>query len=227
MQDAEPKLSWTEVTTFVRQLNHDLRNHLNALELQAAFLNEIVADGEAKAEVKRLRELTGEAGAQLQRLSAQLATIRVTPLPYRATEFIEDLRARLESENAERATAITWRISLGEETFEVDPLLLQSAFLELFDNAFTHQRGEGALVFEAQASGGKIELVLREPKAKFEGSTGNWGRRPLGQVRHGHYSLGLFRARAIFEAHHGTYCAQFDPAASVLSTTVSLPLVAA
>lgn len=223
--EAEPKILWTEVTKFVGQLNHDLRNHFNALELQATFLGEIVEQPEAKEEVRRLRAIMGEAGAQLQRLSRLLARIRPTPMPYKAVEFVEDLRARLALDRPGQNAAVEWRMSLGEESIEMDPQLLQEALLELFDNASTHGRGEGALVFEARTAGNAVEFILREPKSKFEGSTENWGTRPLGRVRHGHYGLGLFRARSIFEAHHGTLHAEFDPAGSVLVTTVSLPLL--
>jgi hypothetical protein len=48
MSQLEPKISWPEVTKFIGQLNHDLRNHLNGVELQAAFLGEIVEDPEVK-----------------------------------------------------------------------------------------------------------------------------------------------------------------------------------
>ena len=223
MQEAELKISWTDVKKFVGQLNHDLRNHLNALILQATILNEIVEQPEAKEEVERLRNLTSEVGAQLQKLSGQLAKIVVTPMPYQATEFLEDLRASLARTAPEEAAEIRWEVSLGAEKIEVDPLLMQEAFLELFRNAFAHDRGQGALVFEVRATGEKLEFTLHEPKAKFEGATEDWGRRPLGRVRDGHYSLGLFRARGIFAAHHGKLRAQFDPATSVLVTTVSLP----
>jgi light-regulated signal transduction histidine kinase (bacteriophytochrome) len=224
MQEAEPKISWTDVRKFVGQLNHDLRNHLNALELQAAFLNEIVEQPEAKEELNRLRNLTSEVGAHLQRLSSQLGKIQINSMPYAATEFVEDLRASLLLAAAEEAAGIQWQTSLGAEKIEVDPLLLQEAFLELFYNAFAHDRGPDPLVFETRAAGEKLEFILREPKANFEVPTEEWGERPLGRVRHGHYSLGLFRARGIFEAHHGTLRAQFDPASSILVTTVELPL---
>ncbi|HEX4665897.1 MAG TPA: hypothetical protein VH207_04805 [Chthoniobacterales bacterium] len=224
MQEAEPKISWTDLRKFVGQLNHDLRNHLNALELQAAFLNEIVEQPEAKEELNRLRNLTSEVGAQLQKLSNQLGKIQVNPMPYLAAEFVEDLRASLVLAAAEEAAGIQWKVSLGAEKIEADPLLLQEAFLELFRNAFAHDRGQDPLVFEARAAGDRLEFALCEPKAKFAGSTENWGELPLGRVRHGHYSLGLFRARGIFEAHHGTFRAQFDPASSILVTTVELPI---
>lgn len=222
---AEPNISWSELTKFVGQLNHDLRNHLNAIELQGAFLSEIAADAQAKKEVGRLREMTAEISAHLQRLSASLARIQPTTMRYLAAEFIEDLQAKLNREQPELAAGMEWKLSLGEEALEIDPHLLQEAFLELLANASAHGRGEGALVFEARREGATVEFVLREPKTKFEGTTENWGERPLGKVRSGHYGLGLYRARGIFEAHHGTLCAQFDSDTSTLVTTVSLPIL--
>jgi nitrogen-specific signal transduction histidine kinase len=48
--------------------------------------------------------------------------------------------------------------------------------------------------------------------------------RPLVKIRHGHYGLGLYRARSIFEKHNGNLRAEFDPSTSFLVTTVTLPL---
>ncbi len=224
---AEPNISWTELTKFVSQLNHDLRNHLNAIELQVACLSEIVREPEASGEIKRLREMTGDLCAHLQRLSASLAGIQPSPMPYLAAEFVEDLRAKLVLEQPELAAEVEWKSSLGEEALKIDPHLLQEAFLELFCNAAAHDREKDVLVFESRRDGESIEFILREPKTKFDGGTENWGERPLRQIRSGHYGLGLFRARSIFEAHHGTLRAQFDPAASTLVTTVALPILVA
>ena len=77
---AEPNILWTELTKFVGQLNHDLRNHLNAIELQVACLSEIVREAEASSEIRRLREMTGDLCAHLQRLSASLAEIQPSPM---------------------------------------------------------------------------------------------------------------------------------------------------
>jgi len=228
MSQTEPKISWPEVVEFIGQLNHDLRNHLNGIELQSAFLGEIVEQPEAKSEVVRLREITGEMGAHLQRLSSSLAKIRPATMPYQARDFVEDLRAKLATDQPEQSAAMEWKISLGEETIEIDPQLLQEAFLELIANGFAHGRGGGGqLVFETHSAGPAIEFVLREPKTKFEETTDDWGARPLTKLRHGHYALGLQRARSIFEAHHGTFQAQFDPALSALTTRVVLPRVSA
>jgi len=63
---------------FVGQLNHDLRNHLNAVELQAACLSEIVREPEAVMRSSDLREMTGDLCAHLQRLSGWLAGTQPT-----------------------------------------------------------------------------------------------------------------------------------------------------
>jgi light-regulated signal transduction histidine kinase (bacteriophytochrome) len=224
MAETVPDIPWPVLTKFVSQLTHDLRNHLNAVELQAAFLNEIGTDEEIKAEIKRLREMTGQFAAHLQKLSVSLKSPAPQTMTYAAKEFVEDLRDRTEREQPELAAAIDWRDSLGAEAFQIDPQLLQEAFHELFVNAATHDRAEGAVTFESRSRGDTIEFVLREPKSGgFSSNTENWGKRPLETVRRGHYGLGLFRARGIFQAHAGTLQAQFDPAASVLITTVALP----
>src|SRR3954451_18299390 len=59
-------VSWDDVVRFIRQLSHDLRNHLNAAELQAAYLSEIATDAEMKEEIKRLREMVSVLGTTLQ-----------------------------------------------------------------------------------------------------------------------------------------------------------------
>jgi signal transduction histidine kinase len=63
-----------------------------------------------------------------------------------------------------------------------------------------------------------------EPKIRFESSTENWGREPIRKVGLGHYGLGLNRVRTIVEAHGGEMHAQYDPKASALVTTLTLPL---
>ncbi len=223
MSQSEPSIPWPEAVKFIGQFNHDIRNHLNAIELQAAFLGEIVVDGEARAEVQRLREMTATMGADLQRLSAQMSKINPSAMTYQASELVEDLQSRIAEAHPEDAAAIEWKLLLGNEAVEIDPHLVIEALAELFANAFAHDRGEGPLVFESTARKSSIIFTLREPKAKAVDVDENWGTRPLTRVRHGHYSLGLFRARAIIAAHEGTARAEFDPASSTLVTTVTLP----
>ena len=225
MSPPEPEIAWSTITKFVSQLSHDLRNHLNAIELQSAFLAEIADNAETSKEVQRLREMAGELNAHLQKLARKLAKVQPTTMSYRASEFVEDLRAKLEQQYPTEAKTVEWKSSLAAETFEIDPQLLEMAFLELFENAFTHDRGSGSISFSAQAHSEAIEFRLSEPKGRFEYPVENWGAEPLLRIRHGHYGLGLFRVASILKAHHGTLRAEFNPAAEVFTTTICLPKI--
>lgn len=213
-----------EIAAFVRQLSHDLRNHLNAAELQSAYIGEIAEGAELKEEVKRLRAMLGEMGSSLQRLTGALVPTKLTGMPYEAAAFVEDLQVKMKQQFPETADAVRWESNLAGPMLEIDPQILQQAMLELFTNAFLHERGDGPLLAVAAVRGGTFIFELREPKRAFHGSTENWGREPFRNVKHGHYGLGLPRVRAIIEAHGGELQARYDSGAASLVTTVSLPL---
>src|ERR1700737_3910234 len=140
---------WSDVVRFVRQLSHDLRNHLNAAELQSVFLNEIATDAEMKGELKRLREMLSELGTALQKLSAALTSPKPNPIPYRAADLVQDIRTKFENEFLDRKSAVQWQVEAGDAMLDVDPQLLQQALFELLGNAFlqgkqkTRGRGTG------------------------------------------------------------------------------------
>lgn len=218
---------WSDIVRFVRQLSHDLRNDLNAAELQAAYIGELTGENaELKAEVKRLREIILKLAVTLQGLSTALGQVSPTMMPYRVSDFVEDLREKVAKDFPAESASITWEIETGDETFDVDPQLLQQALLELLRNAFQHERGKGAVSVQARIDNGKFVVTMREPKAGFASSLEKWGREPLGKVSQGHYGLGLNRVRVILEAHGGELGAKYDSAGSELVTTVTLPISA-
>jgi two-component system, OmpR family, sensor histidine kinase CiaH len=223
---SEITVDWADVVRFVRQLNHDVRNHLNAIELQAAFLNEIAPDGELKDEVKRLRETLATVATALQKLSLKLAEPKLNVIPYRAADFMEDLQKKLEREKKEQNARMRWEIAAPNETVDVDPQLLQEALFELIDNSFQFSPPEAKFDIRAEVRGRRLAITLREPKAADSALTTSplWGREPLKKVRHGHYGLGLTRARAIIEAHGGELRADYDAKEHALVTTILLPV---
>ena len=219
-------VSWTDIVRFVRQLSHDLRNHLNAAELQAVYISELTGDAELKTEIKRLRATIAGLGAVLQKLSADLGQIKPSLMPYRAVDFVEDLRQKFARDFPQQSAAVNWDIQPGDAALNVDPQLLQQALLELFANAFQHERGQGQLAATAKIDNDRFVFTLREPKARFELATENWGREPLRKISQGHYGLGLNRVRVIVETHGGELHARYDPTESVLLTTITLPFSA-
>jgi K+-sensing histidine kinase KdpD len=213
-----------DVVKFVRQLSHDLRNHLNAAELQSAYLAEIAEDPELKEEIKRLRAMISEVGASLQRVTSALSAARLTLMPYGAADFVEDLRQKLATDYPDDSAKVEWSGQVGDAILQIDPQSLQPALLELFANAFRHDRADGIISVETRIEKDRFALTIREPKRSFERSTENWGREPFRTVGQGHYGLGLHRSRAIIEAHDGQLDARYDSPASSLLTKMVLPL---
>ena len=230
MAPAEPNLTskpeiqvgMPDIVKFIRQLGHDLRNHLNAAELQAAYLAEIVKDPEASDEIKRLRAMISQVGESLQSVTTALSQPRLTAMTYTAVDFVGDLREKVAADYP--GETVEWDIQVGDASMEIDPQALQPVLMELFANAFRHGRAEEPIMVEARAGDGQFVFFMREPKRNFERGTENWGREPLRAITQGHYGLGLHRSRAILEAHQGQLSARYDTAKSSLITTVTLPL---
>jgi K+-sensing histidine kinase KdpD len=217
-------IPWSDAVRFIRQLIHDLRNHLNAIELQSAYVSELEGTENLKAEVKRLREMISGLTLALQKLSRKLGDVKSDLISYPAADFVEDLRKKIVQEFPNNSGDITWKIEASDTVLNIAPELLQEAFIELFANAFRHDRGKGALVAKVTVDRKQFIFTLHEPKERFELSTANWGREPLRKISHGHYGLGLNRVRIIIEAHGGEVHAQYDPKSATLATTLTLPL---
>jgi signal transduction histidine kinase len=226
-EPAEIQVSMPVVVKFIRQLAHDLRNHLNAAELQSAYLSEIAENEELRDEIKRLRSMVAQVGINLQQVTAALSQPPLTEMPYAAGEFIEDLQQKLATAFPAESAEVRWEIAGTDANLNIDPQLLLPALVELFANAFRHEPAGGPITASARAEKGRFVFTLSEPKRSFQRSTENWGREPLQSPGQGHYGLGLYRTRRIIEAHGGELVAQYHPGASTLVTTVSLPLAPA
>jgi K+-sensing histidine kinase KdpD len=228
-QDAKdsPTVSWSDTVRFIRQISHDLRNDLNAIELQSAYIGELEKNEELQGEIKRLREMVSRLAATLQQLSRDVGNVKPSLISYRAPDLIEDLRKKIDQDLPKQKNEITWEIQGGHAMLNVDPQLLQEVFTELFANAFRHDRGKGPLLAKAKIDNNQFLFALHEPKDHFELPTQNWGREPIRKITLRHYGLGLNRARVIVEAHGGKLHAHYDPNVSALITTLTLPVASA
>ena len=222
--ESDASVSWTDFVRFVRQLSHDLRNHLNALELQSVFINEVATDPELKSEIRRLRDTIAEVTGGLQKLSTALTDPKPNKIPYAADDLMKDFETKFARLYPEHAKQVEWRTSGSETKIEIDPQLLEQAIFELLDNAFRFSPKQARFTLESSSAQGSWRLTLHEPKEEFNGSTASWGREPLSKVSHAHYSLGLNRVRAIIAAHDGEFQAEYDPVSRALTTTIVLPL---
>ena len=220
-----PSVAWPDVVKFIRQLGHDIRNNLNAVELQSAYLGELADEHELKGEVQRLREMVSELGSGLQKLSAALSQTTPSLIDYDAADFVEDLKQKLAKDFPSHAAKVNWDVQLKNEKLEVDAPMTQQALLELFANAFQNERTLKSIAVKVYIDNDRFVFELHETKTKFELPTDNLVREPLRHMSHGHYGLGLNRTRVIAEAHGGTFGANYEAAASMLVTKLTLPIL--
>ena len=145
-------------------------------------------------------------------------------MPYSAADLVEDLGQKLAADYPNERAKMDWNVQVGDATLQIDPQSLQPALIELFANAFRHDRAKGVISVGARIEGDRFVFTISEPKRNFECSTDKWGLEPLRSIGQGHYGLGLHRSRAIIDAHRGQLNARYDSPAASLITTVVLPL---
>ncbi|MBV9007754.1 MAG: hypothetical protein JO354_01105 [Verrucomicrobia bacterium] len=217
-QSAGEPIKWENFAKFVRQLSHDLRNQLNAAELQAALIGELAREPELKPELLRLRELVSKLGVTLQQLSASVAPPRPTLLPYGAADFVSDLQQSMARDFPQQS--FKWEVEVDSATLNIDPSLIGWTMKELVDNAVRHG-ATGEIEMKVSTQGSELICSIVEKKANAVDPK-QW-RDLLAKVAHGHYGLGLRRAREIIAAHGGTLTSEFDPASSTLTSRIVLP----
>ena len=211
---------------FVGQLAHDIRNGLNAVELQLTFLGEISTDPEAVDEIKRLRNTLANVTRQLQSLRTAVGAVSPYPLEYPAADFFEDLRERFAKLTPDADSKVIWEINLGSQALLiVDPDLTINALLELLANGLHFTRSETLpMRIQVSATDGGVSFFLQEPQQTEPTVTPEeWGRAPLLTTRRGAYGLGLFRVRRCLESQGGTLDVAFSAAQKSLTTRVTLP----
>jgi len=220
----ELEIPFSRVAAFIRQITHDIRNNLNAMDLQAAFAAELITDKEAAEEVRRIRQQVQQATRQLQALSSNFQAGKPSPVNYAGKIFMEDLRDRLMRMFPDDTADVTWTDSLGDEEISVDIEMVFNAIAEVFRNAIQFRDPGTQITVEARREGDKVVVEVRQKKESVPSDPATWGSAPFVSTRRGGYGLGLFRARRLLEAQGGDLSALHDSASGMLRTRVFLPL---
>ena len=221
-------IPWEKVEQFVGQLCHDVRNGLNACELQLTFLAEISTDPEAAEEVKGLRTTLAGITKQLQAVRLATGSSKAHPLDYPAADLFEDLRERFGRLHAAVAGRVEWRAEVSGETLvAVDPELTLNAGLELLNNALHFGEAATPVVCAMWEEAGQVVCSVQQTPAEAPGTLPeDWGRAPLTSTRRGAYGLGLFRARRGLEAQGSRLTFRYSPEQRTLTATMTLPAAA-
>mgnify|MGYP003694377925 CR=1 FL=1 len=68
----------------------------------------------------------------LQRLSRAVGEVKPNLIPYPASDFMQDLRGKIDHDFPEESEEISWEIQLGDAMLNVDPQLLRGSIYRDF-----------------------------------------------------------------------------------------------
>lgn len=214
----EVLVPWERIAAFVRQHTHDVRNHLNSLDLEATLLQEVVPQGEASEGVDRIRRQLRSLAQDMRTLSVQFQTSQplTGPMPAKVLGTIwREKHGALPG-----APEVRWMDELGDEQVKVDVEMMATVFRELLMNAATFSKGVPTTI-TMRAENQDVILELSEPKTGPLDPT-TWTE-PFTSTRHGSRGLGLWTVRRLVEANLGTFEQRHLPDQGVLLTRISLP----
>lgn len=221
---SEKQIPLERVGKFIRQLTHDVRNGLSAIDLETAFIAEISTDEEVLAELQKLREMIAETAKMLRRVSQHFHPVSLHPIPWTASTVLEEIRKGVQAEFAEEAPALEVENRFGSESVEIDLQQTQSIVVAVIRNALQFHRDESIrLKILGRVHDGQAVIELHEPAPSQENPTPPeaWGREPLLSTRPGGYGLELFQARQIAESQGGSL--EIELTGGELVTRLTLP----
>jgi signal transduction histidine kinase len=211
------------VDAFMRQLSHDVRNDLNAMDLLISYAEDLGAGEKAGSALEQLHGAVRYGCQRMVRISKAFQLPVPDSIPYPMDLLFEDLRDRLSVEMPELSSRLRWVYSSGPCSALVDPALFLEAMTELMQNAAAFSAQESPVHVEARGdSGGVFWTIGQSAPLPFDGMQ-KWGLRPLESSRRAHYGLGLFRARRILSALDASLDFVHDLEDGVLRTEVSFP----
>jgi signal transduction histidine kinase len=222
-----PLVPFERVVSMVRHLTHDARNGLNSVDLQAAYVAELVTDDETRREVKQLRAMISNATKLFQSLSARFWVASPHFVTYSAPMFMEDFRDRLKRMLPDHAGEIAWTEEIADTSVRVDVEMVFSGLSEFFKNAFDFREAGQKIEAHAATMDGHFLMELREGKTVLPSPATEWGIDPLISTRRAGYGLGLFHARQILALHGADLAFDFDSAAGRLTTRITFPIAEA
>lgn len=208
------------VVAFLKHHLHDVRNDLNALNLEAMLLDVYVTDKDGVESVHRIQDLLHQSATRLGALSRKFSEVSPGSEPLSAQFVLTSWRDEWNSSGA--APTIDWEPSSVQATVKADPVHLGEIFREWLSNVKQYASA-GAVISLAQNGEGEVVFSLVEQKAEPVDPS-QWGERPFVKPRRGSYGLGLWRVRNLVKANQGRWRQYYSPESSSLVTELRLPV---
>ncbi len=215
------------IDAFLRQLSHDVRNDLNAMDLLISYAEDLGAGEKAGDVLEQLHGAIRYGSQRMVRISRAFQVPAPDCIPYPLDLLFEDLRDRLSVEHPEFSGRLRWAYSGKSCRALLDPVLALEAMTELLQNAAAFSPQDAAVEVTAFGDGVRAFWCIHQSSILAPKGMQEWGRRPLESSRRAHYGLGLFRVRRVLEALGATLEFTQDKERGVLRTEVCFPGVGA
>lgn len=223
LDGAADSVSLSLLESFLRQLSHDVRNDLNAMELLISCVEDEDSEGDVRNALTQLHDAVRYGARRMLRVSKAVQPPDLDCVAYPVDLLAEDLRDRLRVERPELSSRIEWMNSGQREVVHVDATLVLEALTELLDNAASFSPGDQAVVTRVEPVDGRVRWTIEQHASEQPANVSQWGAKPLMSTRRGHYGLGLFRVRRILQAHGAGLSYRHEADISKLVTEVVFP----
>jgi signal transduction histidine kinase len=211
------------VDAFLRQLSHDVRNDLNAMDLLISYAEDLGAGEKAASALEQLHGAVRYGSQRMVRISKAFQIPTPDRIPYPVDLLFEDLRDRLSVERPELSHRLRWVFSGDPCLALLDPVLVLEAMTELLQNAAAFSASEEPVHVAAQGDGdGAFWRIEQSAPLPLKGMP-QWGMRPLESSRRAHYGLGLYRVRRILQSLGAKLNFSHDLERGVLLSEVFFP----
>lgn len=213
------QIPWSNVAAFVRQHMHDLRNHLNGVNLETMLLTEFVTDPDALESVERIKDQVQRSVAEMSALSAKLSQ----PVPSQ-----ESLHARIafllwqdEAKAVKNLPNVGWENAGGEANILIDSSDLSRVLREFLFNAVKFGSLE---ISNSVRIDGEFLVFHQAEKKKEPVAPENWGVMPFQSSKRGSYGLGIWHARQVVAVNSGTLSFRYEAEKQELVTELRFPI---
>jgi signal transduction histidine kinase len=224
--DAEdPIINIEAAAGFVRRLTHDVRNTLNALDLQLLLLES--GDPVVKQGIDEARQMITVEARRLARVSSQFQVPEAQWVEYPVDELFQDLLPRMQKRFAKCMLRVAWPESVLGDLVKIDFELFAELFSELLLNALDHGACEGKVKVEIVRQAEAVMVLLTESLAQPKGDPADWGVVPFHPTAQGGYGLGLFYGRRLAQAMELELDFHYQAENALLTTALALPIVGA
>jgi hypothetical protein len=212
------------VAAFMRQFAHDLHNDLNALDLAATYITEIIDDESAREELTRQRVTIHHISEALENASLHIQK----PVPVRlllgTRDLLEGLHERSVQLHPVELKSVAWQIESAEGQIEADFEMCCHALAEIFKSILNRRDENGSISFGAFCRDGLLRIAVEAACVEPPEALEQLGIEPFAVVGRRYYGIGLFYAGRVAAAHGGNLKVHHDAARNQLIVELFLPL---